>query len=52
MFDTQYSDGQYKKTADNSLLMKYKSDFKFTKFSEGIKKSVDWFKNNYHNCRK
>ena len=26
IFDTQYSDGQYKKTADNSLLMKYKSD--------------------------
>ena len=52
MFDTQYSDGQYKKTADNSLLMKYKNDFKFTEFSEGIKKSVDWFKNNYINCRK
>ena len=52
MFDTQYSDGQYKKTADNSLLMKYKSDFKFTEFNEGIQKSVEWFKNNYINCRK
>ena len=51
-FDSNYSDGQYKKTADNSKLLKYHGPFKFTKINEGIKKSVDWFINNYNSCRK
>lgn len=52
LFDTQYSDGQYKKTADNSLLMKYKSNFKFTSFKDGVAKSVKWFIDNYNKCRR
>ena len=51
-FDTSYSDGQYKKTADNSKLKKLIKDFEFTKFEEGIEKSVNWFIENYNNCRK
>ena len=51
-FDSSYSDGQFKKTADNSKLMKLNLDFKFTPFSEGIKKSIEWFIQNYDTCRK
>ena len=51
-FDTHYSDGQYKKTADNSKLMKLIGKYKFTPFDEGIKRNVTWFINNYDQCRK
>jgi GDP-L-fucose synthase len=52
-FDDSYSDGQFKKTADNSRLMSLlNEDFKFTSIEEGINKSVEWFINNYNNCRK
>ena len=51
-FDSSYADGQYKKTADNSKLKKLIGDFEFTKFEIGIKKSIDWFVENYDNCRK
>ena len=50
-FDDSFSDGQYKKTADNSRLRSLNPDFKFTSIEEGIKRSVSWFKNNYPNCR-
>jgi len=52
IFDTSYSDGQYKKTADNNKLIKLIGNFKFTGIDDGIKKSVTWFVNNYKNCRK
>ena len=51
-FDSSYSDGQYKKTADNSKLMGLISSFDFVGIEEGIKKSVDWFVDNYSICRK
>lgn len=51
-FDEKYSDGQYKKTADNSKLMNLYRDFKFTELQTGIKKTVDWFIENYEDCRK
>ena len=51
-FDSSYSEGQYKKTADNSKLKKLIKDFEFTKFEEGVEKSVNWFIKNYNNCRK
>ena len=52
VFDTSLPDGQFKKTADNSKLMKYYPDFRFTDLDEGIHKSVEWFKENFANCRK
>ena len=52
VFDTSYSDGQYKKTADNRKLKNLIGDYKFTGISEGIKKSVEWFLENYDSCRK
>lgn len=52
VFDTAFSDGQYKKTADNSKLMNLIGDFKFMGIEEGIKRSVEWFVENYETCRK
>lgn len=50
-FDESYSDGQFKKTADNSKLMSLKQ-YSFTKIEEGIKRTVEWFIKNYNECRK
>ena len=51
-FDTSYSDGQFKKTADNDKLMKLCRNFKFTTMDDGMKKSVGWFIENFDKCRK
>jgi GDP-L-fucose synthase len=53
-FDTSFSDGQYKKTADNSKLMELMKDnhFDFVNAEEGIKRTVNWFIENYENARK
>ena len=51
-FDSSYSDGQFKKTADNSKLMKYYPDVQFSPIETGIKLSVEWFIKNFKTCRK
>ena len=51
-FDTSFSDGQFKKTADNTKLMNHIGDFQFTPIGEGIKNSVKWFNENYYKARK
>lgn len=51
-FDSQYSDGQFKKTADNKKLMKLHPNVQFTSIQDGIKSSVEWFNLNYDTCRK
>ena len=51
-FDCNYSDGQYKKTADNSKLINLYGEYKFKNINDGIKESVTWFKDNYDKCRK
>ena len=51
-FDNKYSDGQYKKTADNRKLMKLIGEFDFTKLEDGLNETIDWFLENYDNCRK
>lgn len=51
-FDTSLSDGQYKKTADNSKMIQNFGEFNFIPIGTGIKKSVEWFINNYNTCRK
>lgn len=51
-FDTSYSDGQFKKTADNSKLKNLIGEFKFTSIEDGVDKSVKWFVDNYNTCRK
>ncbi len=52
VFDSNFSDGQFKKTADNTLLRSYIPNHQFISIEEGIKKSVEWFRNNYPNLRK
>jgi len=52
LFDDSFSDGQFKKTADNSKLISLYGDFDFTSMNEGMKKSVKWFIDNYEKCRK
>ncbi len=57
-FDTSYSDGQYKKTADNTKCMKFlnkdigKSSFTFTPIEEGLKETINWFIENIDTVRK
>jgi GDP-L-fucose synthase len=57
-FDTSKSDGQYRKPASNEKLIrlmretsKDNEEFKFTPFEQGLKESVDWFIENYHQAR-
>ena len=45
-------DGQYRKPSDNSKLKSYLPDFEFTPIDVGIKKSVEWFVENYEKARK
>jgi GDP-L-fucose synthase len=52
VFDEKYSDGQYKKTADNSKLLKWNPNFSFTDIGEGINVSVKWFCENYELAKK
>ena len=51
-YDSSFSDGQFKKTADNGKLMSLLPDFKFTSMEDGIKNSVQWFIDNFDTCRK
>lgn len=51
IFDTKFSDGQYKKTADNSKIMKL-TKFEFIPIEKGIYETVKWFQNNFNICRK
>ena len=51
-FDTSKADGQFKKTASNAKLRKFRPDYQFTSMEDGIQKSVDWFVENYDSVRK
>ena len=51
-FDSSYSDGQYKKTADNTKLMNFIKEYNFIDIDNGIYKSVEWFIKNFDKCRK
>lgn len=52
VFDTSFSDGQYKKTADNAKLVKVMKNINFTSFETGIQETIIWFRENYNTCRK
>lgn len=45
-YDTSYSDGQYKKTASSSELLKYLPNFKFTSISTGLENTIKFFNEN------
>ena len=52
IFDKSKPDGQYRKPSDNSVIKSMFPDFEFTPIREGIRKSVEWFNENYPNIRK
>lgn len=52
VFDTNKSDGQLKKTADNKKLTTLLPDIEFTNFEEGLDNTVNWFLKNYEYIRK
>ena len=52
-FDSSFADGQHKKTADNSKLERLYPDLTtFTDIHRGLSDTIDWFIDNYNNCRK
>jgi GDP-L-fucose synthase len=51
IFDNTKPDGQFRKPSDNSKLINYLPNFKFTPFEIGIKKTVEWFEKNYPNIK-
>ena len=52
IFDSEYSDGQYRKTADNSKLKQLFPNFNFTKLEYGLNGTIIWFMDNHFRCRK
>lgn len=52
LWDKSKPNGQHRKPSDNSVIRSIVPDFKFTPIEEGIKKSVDWFIENYKEARK
>jgi GDP-L-fucose synthase len=52
VFDTEKSDGQFKKTASNKKLRQLYPEFQFTPIEEGIQRACDWFSSNYDTARK
>lgn len=51
-FDENFSDGQFKKTADNTKLNNLLNNFVFTNIEEGFDKTIKWFIDNYEILRK
>ncbi len=52
IYDTSYSDGQYKKTATHQELLKYFPNFTFTDLNTGLSEVINYFNTNYDNIRK
>ena len=50
--DNSFSSGQYKKTASNKLLSELFPNYKFSSLSYGIRETINWFNQNFENCRK
>jgi len=51
-YDTSKADGQFKKTASNAKLRKYRKDFQFTPIDQAIQETCKWFIDNYDKARK
>jgi GDP-L-fucose synthase len=45
-YDASFSDGQYKKTASSSELLRYLPNFKFTSISSGLENTIRFFNEN------
>ena len=52
VYDSNFSEGQNKKTVDDSELLEYIPDFKFTPLDVGLKRTIDYFIYYYDTVRK
>lgn len=52
IYDSDFSEGQFKKTVDDSELLAYIPNFKFMSLDIGLKKTINYFIDNYHTVRK
>lgn len=52
IYDTSFSEGQFKKTVNDKELLDYISNFKFTSIENGLKKTINYFTENYLDVRK
>jgi GDP-L-fucose synthase len=52
IFDSTKPDGQLRKPSDNSVIKEMFPDYKFTPMETGLRKSIEWFIENYENVRK
>ena len=52
IFDSTKPDGQLRKPSDNSVIKEMFPDYKFTPMEKGLRKSIEWFIENYENVRK
>jgi GDP-L-fucose synthase len=52
VFDASMADGCMKKTVSNTKLLSRYPGFKFTSLQNGLKKTYEWFKENYDDIRK
>lgn len=50
IYDTDFSDGQYSKTCNDSELKRYIPDFKFTSMEDGLKSTIQYFIENFDSC--
>ena len=51
LWDKSKPEGQHRKPSCNSKFMKIFPSFKYTSMNDGLKETVDWFKENYPNVR-
>ncbi len=51
-YDSNFSNGQHKKTVSSDELLAYIPDFKFTSLETGLKETIGYFIENYNTVRK
>ena len=52
VYESEFADGQIKKTTDSAELIKFFPDFTFTSIKDGLKSNVEYFVENYDKIRK
>lgn len=48
IYDSSFSNGQFKKTVNDSELLKYIPDFEFTALDDGLQYTIDYFTEQYY----
>lgn len=52
VYESDFADGQIKKTTDSAELTNFFPDFTFTSIKDGLKSTIEYFVQNYHQIRK